>query len=172
MSRTIFISYDSHDQRAATVIAQGLLRAGFDVFYDKQAIVAGDEWSDSIKAALRRSAAVLVLLSKNTYRGTYAATEVQIALDSKVLVVPILLDDKAKQNWLWPLVAQRQSVMLDLESPTAEEGLNRLVGEIALLLHENRVTRVQSAWRSSVWITVLVGLASAVAGALGAWLLR
>jgi hypothetical protein len=176
----IFISYTRDDQDAARLIAERLRAAGFEVFYDVEAIVAGDSWSNKVRAALQDAAAVLVLLSSNSRRSSWVQDEVQTALESKTLIVPVLLDEGAKQNWLWPLVATRQSVSLDLRSPAVQEQLDYLVGGLASLTSKSpgSLSRgpepvLTAPMRASiVWKEVAIGIVSAILGALVSWLLR
>jgi hypothetical protein len=176
----IFISYTRDDQVAARLIAERLRTAGFEVFYDVEAIVAGDSWSNKVRAALQDAAAVLVLLSSNSRRSSWVQDEVQTALESKTLVVPVLLDEGAKQNWLWPLVATRQSVSLDLGSPAIQEQLDHLVGGLASLTSKSpgslspgpKPVSTPPMRVSNVRTMVAIAIVSALLGALAAWLLR
>lgn len=176
----IFISYTRDDHVAARLIAERLMAAGFEVFYDVEAIVAGDSWSNKIHAVLQDAAAVLVLLSSNSHRSSWVQDELQTALESKSVVVPVLLDEGAKQNWLWPIVATRQSVALDLRSPAVQEQLDHLVGRLTSLTTEYpgslsrgpEPTLSAPMSVSNIWKTVAIAVVSAILGALATWLLR
>jgi TIR domain len=176
----VFISYTRDDQVAARLIAKRLTAAGFEVFFDTEGIVAGDSWSNQVSAALQHAAAVLVLLSSNSRRSSWVQDELQTALENKKLVVPVLLDEGAKQNWLWPLVATRQSISLDLRSPALEDQLDHLVGTLSALSRDSgpAPSRAPEPAPSAampsftVWRTVAIAIVSAILGALAAWLLR
>src|SRR5262249_13449371 len=50
---TVFVSYASEDTEDARRLANTLLAAGFsDVWLDKRKLIAGDDWSDRIDAAI------------------------------------------------------------------------------------------------------------------------
>lgn len=173
----VFISYSSPDREAARVVAHRISQAGFSVFFDMEAIVAGELWDDRIAKELRSARAVIALLSSESRRSSWVGDELQEAIDRKKLVIPVLLDQGAKENWLWPLLARRQRIELDLRSPHAEAQLEQLVHVLssveqrpAALAMTPSVTRV-AASRSSFWKTVAIALASAALGALLAWLL-
>jgi TIR domain len=123
----VYVSYTRDDQQAAEVIAGRLSSEGFSVFLDHDAIVAGESWSDRTIEEIRSAKAVLALLSSESRKNRWVAEELQAALDTKKLVVPVLLDKDAKQNWLWPLLALRHSVELDLRSPDWRPQLDELV---------------------------------------------
>jgi len=175
----VFISYTRKDQDAARLIAERLRAAGFVVLLDTETLVTGDKWSDQVRAALQDAAAVLVLLSSNSRRSSWVEDELQTALENKKLVIPILLDEGAKQNWLWPLVATRQSISLDLHSPTLQDQLNHLVRHLTALRKVQPIAAQASepalpkAMLSlGVWPTAAIAIVSAILGALAAWLLR
>jgi ABC-type uncharacterized transport system substrate-binding protein len=174
----VFISYAHHDQAAARLVAEKLKSIGFSVFYDVEAVVAGDSYSNAIRSALQRAKAVIVLLSSHSRRSKWVQEELQAALDSKTLVVPVLLDEGATENWLWPLLAKRQSVTLNLESPDLDLQINHLVRSLERIRSEDALIAsfascpAPLAKASGSWKTVLIAVISAAIGGLIMWLLR
>ena len=66
---TVFVSYASEDAEAARRIADALVGAGFgDVWLDKRKLIAGDDWSDRIEAAIERCDFFLPILSRQADR--------------------------------------------------------------------------------------------------------
>jgi hypothetical protein len=62
---TVFLSYASENGDAARQLANTLLGLGFgDVWFDKRKLVAGDDWSDQIDAAIERCDFFLPVLSR------------------------------------------------------------------------------------------------------------
>ena len=122
---TVFISYARADVPVAREIADRLSFEGFEVFYD-QDLVAGD-YSKRIFHAIRTASAVVVLLSSNSRQSKWVGEEIQAALDSKALVMSVLLDKGAKDNWLWPLLATKPSVELGLTSSNILKQLDDVV---------------------------------------------
>src|SRR5271165_4629391 len=127
----VYISYTRDDNVAAELIAHRLQSEGFSVSFDRDAIVAGVSFSESTIRAIRSASAVLALLSSKSRKNKWVAEELQAALDTKNLVVPVLLDKDAKENWLWPILATRQSVELDFNSPDSKSQLDKLVRMLA-----------------------------------------
>jgi tetratricopeptide (TPR) repeat protein len=155
----VFISYTRADHAAAEAIAHRFSAVGFSVFFDQAALVAGDSWSSKIEKELRGARVVLALLSSNSRRSTWVADELQTALDSKKLVVPVLLDPGAKENWLWPLLANRQSVALYLSSPNWESQLDHLVQTLTQTIGKEEAPRLPVRARRRLWMLSAVALA-------------
>lgn len=185
----IFISYTRDDQDAAAAIADRLSASGFSVFFDRQALVSGEAWSDKIGEELRGADAVIALLSSRSRRSTWVADELQGALDSKKLVIPVLLDQGAKENWLWPLLATRQSIELNWGSSLWHSQLNVLVEALSnslnketfetrrdfasnmLELNETSVRPVVIATLHRFLLLIAFAIVSATVGAVITWLL-
>jgi len=75
-SQKIFISHDSYDGLAATVMKDVLGRAGVGLtFLDRDDIRPGDDWQDRIKDALNDCDAVVTLLSPEFSKKPWMAAE-------------------------------------------------------------------------------------------------
>ena len=109
----VFISYSSEDRDVASRISKSLKSQGLSVFLDMDSLVAGVDYSQRITDAVSKADAVLVLLSANSKRARWVEHELESALEQEKIVVPILLDSDAKNNWVWPLVSDRRSVSVD-----------------------------------------------------------
>jgi TIR domain len=172
----VFISCSPADRPAALEIADRLKEVGLSVFIDQLALVAGDSFSDQIRRELRNARAVVVVLSSNSRRSLWVADELQAALDSK-LVIPVLMDQGATENWLWPLLATRQGVVLDQNSPDRQAQLSELVNALAHALETEPTEMTPAAGggafaaagragKPSMWINIAVALVSAAIGAV------
>lgn len=108
----VFISYSAQDRETAAALAARLQTAGLSVFVDFEVLIPGESFSEAIAAEIREARVVLLLLSKNSQRSSWVQDELAGALekgDSR-RVVPVLLDAEGRRNWIWPLVANRQSL--------------------------------------------------------------
>lgn len=110
----VYISYAREDRDIASHLAQLLQRSGLTVFFDMEALVSGHDFTKAIAEALHQAKAVVVLLSVNTKRSTWVQRELSSVIEKKdgPLVVPVLLDRNAKQNWVWPLISNRPAIDL------------------------------------------------------------
>jgi hypothetical protein len=107
---SVFISHSANPND--TVIARDLndelRRRGLTVFMD-HALTAGEEFPQGIHEALSVADVVVVLLSSHSQKSRWIKEEVATALESRKQVIPVLLDDGARDNWVWPLLADRQA---------------------------------------------------------------
>lgn len=116
MSYDAFISYGTADSEVANLIVDRLRQEGLSVFWDHGSITTGENWMASFMDALEYAPAVIVLLSKNSVRSRYIQDEISRGLRQKKFLIPVLLDDEAKNNWTWPLLADRQAIYLDMRA--------------------------------------------------------
>ena len=111
----IFLSYARQDASVVHQLIKLLEQAlsdclpGFEIFSDQE-LIAGAPWQDVLSHQITTADIVLVLLSKNSKTSRFLENEAAIALSHKKIVIPVLLDDAARENWVWPLVARRQAV--------------------------------------------------------------
>ena len=129
----VFISYAREDAAQAQRLQRALMNLGLTVFVDQDVLVAGTDFSRAIEDSLRSAKAVVVLLSSNTRRGKWVQEELIAVLEAKdgALVIPVLLDGQAKDNWVWPLVANRQAIDLTQQPHDIEEVATRVRRAIA-----------------------------------------
>lgn len=155
--RNVVISYAREDQGAANLIANRLKKAGVSVFVAEASLVAGGNWSAQLRRAVQEASAVVVLLSANSRKGTWVDSEVQTVLESKRLVVPVLLDAQAKDNWIWPLVSNRQSFVLDVETTA----VHRQLDSLAAALETSAPTSAPAVRTWFAVVAILIALLSA-----------
>jgi TIR domain len=108
----VFISYTRADGDIASAIADHLQAAGLSVSLDISVLVPGEQFSERISADLAEAKAIILLLSSHSKRDGWVQTELIEALQKgdHSRVFPILLDSGAKENSIWPIVADRQAI--------------------------------------------------------------
>jgi len=106
----IFISYSRADSTIAQFIRVRLEQKGYKVFSDTQHIVAGQDFSEHVYQELNEADAVIVVLSKNIDRSTWVKQELENALEQKKTIIPLLVGSDATENWIWPLISDRQAI--------------------------------------------------------------
>lgn len=163
----VFLSHSAEDRIKAGQLAEALRKRGFSVFMDADSIAPGADYADAISDAISRSDAVILLLSKATQRSKWVKSEIEAALESKKRVLPLLLDSEAKNNWIWPLVADRHAFHLDDKS----------LEEVALQFSESMSNRglgasepsmpIEASAPSSSLSLVIVGIVALVVGIVG-----
>lgn len=97
----IFISYSREDQDKANLLASLLQKTNFEFWIDNKALMAGDDFAEEIRSAIRRATYFIVLISNNSLKdGSYVGKELQFALAlaggaiwSERYIIPLRLDD-------------------------------------------------------------------------------
>jgi hypothetical protein len=106
----VFLSYSTADEHAASVICDEIRNHGATVFLDQSTLVSGAEFRREIDRAIKDADAVVLLLSSNSKRSKWVESELTKALEHKKTIIPVLLDEDGKNNWVWPLIADRQVI--------------------------------------------------------------
>src|SRR5262245_54631536 len=87
----IFVSYAREDAGRVALLAAGLEKHGWKVFWDRK-IPSGKSWHDVIEVALNRADRVIVVWSKDSVRSEFVRDEAGRARAREALV-PVLIDD-------------------------------------------------------------------------------
>ena len=158
----VFVSYASEQRDIAESVALALRNVARDVFFDRDAQPAGDEFDANIRRAILRSDLFLFLASRDSLRpGGYPLTELGIAErkwrrpTGKVL--PILVDDTPIEAL--PAYLRAVSMLQPRGNLVAE-----VVDAVARLRTQRR--RIFGYW------ALVSGMAIAVAVAGLVWMLR
>jgi hypothetical protein len=108
----VFISYAHGDSAFADALSKRLKSTGLTVWLDSSVLIGGEEYRAQIQQQVTSAKVVLLLLSKHSQRSTSVHEELVRALETgePQRVIPVLLDDEAESNVVWPLVADRQAV--------------------------------------------------------------
>ena len=85
----VFISYDREDRDFAEVVQARLERAGHTTVMDFDILSAGDDWQDRLDAEIRRSQALVVIMTPQARASDYVAYEWAFALGAGVRVIPL-----------------------------------------------------------------------------------
>jgi TIR domain len=99
-SMNVFISYARRDQPTAKKIADGLKRAGLNVWYDAD-ILPGGLWVDQISKALRDADAMVVLVTPETAHSKEVRREIDYALSKTEFrnrLIPVVMGSPEKIN--------------------------------------------------------------------------
>jgi len=94
----VFVSYASESRQWLDLLKSSLAKHKISVWYDRDELTAGLDWSDQIEQALKRSEAVIVLVDSNTVADDRQRRTWQLALeavwaDSSKRLIPFLLHD-------------------------------------------------------------------------------
>ncbi|HSU55640.1 MAG TPA: toll/interleukin-1 receptor domain-containing protein [Candidatus Dormibacteraeota bacterium] len=101
MSTRIFVSYGREDLTLVRTIVAFLKSAGFDTWFDKENLLAGQTWQKVIEAEIENARLLLVCMSSHSVDKTgFVQKEMRLAVkqaelmpDSKVFIIPVRLDE-------------------------------------------------------------------------------
>jgi hypothetical protein len=86
----VFLSYSSSDEKTACQILENLTRAEIVVWRDRENLAPGTtNWERTIRAAIRRAYAVVLLASPSSRDSDFVQTELAIAMAEKVSLLPL-----------------------------------------------------------------------------------
>jgi N-acetylmuramoyl-L-alanine amidase len=149
--RDAFISYNSQDRAAVVEIVRRLTASGLTVFFDRDALLAGQPWQPALEHAISDCRAVVVFLG-STGLGRWQLREQYLALDlqaSRAIpsVIPVLLPGGDP-----PLGFLRLNTWIDLRNGITDEGVATLRqgingGQTSLITPEGPVLRAISPYR-------------------------
>ncbi len=87
----VFISYSRSEKQAASLLAERLTEAGYDVWWDAE-ILGGTRFEDEINQALRQAPVAIILWSKSAAASDWVRAEAEIARHQKS-ALPVIIDD-------------------------------------------------------------------------------
>jgi hypothetical protein len=88
----IFFSYAREDAQFVHVIAKFLAPLRIPVFVDTESIIVGDIWEDCIVDALDKATHVYVFWSKHAAESEWVGKEIDLAIGSRKVIIPVLID--------------------------------------------------------------------------------
>lgn len=100
-SLKVFLCHSSLDKPTVRELYQLLIDDGFDVWFDEESLVAGQDWESKIEEILEEVDIVIICLSNNSVNATgFAQKEIRIAIeiaqkqpDGKIFLIPTRLDE-------------------------------------------------------------------------------
>lgn len=118
----IFISYSRKDWQFANKLYNTLIDDGFLVWIDKYGIEASDNWVEQIDNALKNAELVILLASHPAIQSHVVRSEIVMADNLKVRVIPLRLE-KGVENTI--LLSARQYI--DLVEQSYENAIQALM---------------------------------------------
>ncbi|KAB2380119.1 toll/interleukin-1 receptor domain-containing protein [Actinomadura montaniterrae] len=110
----VFLCHASQDKQATRNLYELLTGAGYDVWFDERNLLPGQDWEYEIRAAVKRSDAVIAVISRHSVNKVgFIQRELRLVLDAAderpegvIFLIPLRLDDTpvparlAKWQWL------------------------------------------------------------------------
>lgn len=94
---SVFLSYSRSDAQIVDKIADDLQKEGFDLWFDRQNLVAGQNWQVQIEKAINESSFIIVFISKNSLQSKWVQAEYRAAFEHQqraggTRLIPVLLE--------------------------------------------------------------------------------
>jgi len=93
MNHDIFISYSHKDQAITDKICNGIENENIKCWIAHRDIASGDRWAKTITAAIDHAKVFLLVFSSNSNISDQVAREVELAINNKLTIVPIKIED-------------------------------------------------------------------------------
>ena len=93
MSAEIFISFASQDRRVALTLCAALENRGFKCWISSRDILPGENFQSAIVKAIRNSKIMLLVFTANSNNSEEMNKELALASQSKLMVVPLRIED-------------------------------------------------------------------------------
>jgi hypothetical protein len=92
-SHFLFVSYSREDELLIAPVVDLLRLTDTRVFRDRDSIRPGDEWRTAIRNAIHQSTECLIFWCEHSAASTEVRREIDLALQLRKRMVPVLLDD-------------------------------------------------------------------------------
>jgi hypothetical protein len=89
----VFISYANDDGDFAQLLKSKLEKVGIDAWIDEDQLRIGFDWRQGIDDAIRKSSALIVVMTPQAKKSEYVTYEWEFAFRAGIKVVPIMLKD-------------------------------------------------------------------------------
>jgi hypothetical protein len=99
----IFLSYHQADESFAESLSKELQQRGLEVWRDTEALQPGDNWASAVAKALKKSKAMVVLISPASMESKYVRNEIQYALGDlnyEHRIFPVLVHETPDIPWI------------------------------------------------------------------------
>ncbi|GEM_PF-2039754 len=89
----VFVSYSHEDSDFVKVLKHELEAKGFEIWIDDERLSVGDDWREGIDEAIKRSFALIVVMSPDAKASEYVTYEWAYAWGRGIGIIPILLKE-------------------------------------------------------------------------------
>jgi TIR domain/Protein of unknown function (DUF1566) len=132
MAHDVFISHSSKDKAVADAVCATLEQHHIRCWIAPRDIAPGEEWGESIVSAIHASRVMVLIFSASANDSPQIRREVERAVHSKVVIVPMRIEDVLPQKSLEYFIGSVH--WLDAFSKPLEDYLESLVGVVKGIL--------------------------------------
>jgi hypothetical protein len=125
MAHDLFISYSSEDKVIADALCSALEVAKIRCWIAPRDILPGQEWAAAIVNAVAGSRVMVLIFSSNSKDSKHVKKELALAINSKVIVIPLKIDDIPFEGPMEYYLSDTH--WLDAMNPPTEKEIQKLV---------------------------------------------
>lgn len=89
---SFFISYSRNDIEFVELLNNKIREWGFNVWFDGESLIAGENWRDGIDEGIDQAQALILVITKKSMISKYVAYEWAYALGARRKVIPLFLE--------------------------------------------------------------------------------
>lgn len=130
--KEIFISYSNLDEEIVLKLREKLESCGFNCWIHKKAIQVGENFAEEIVDAINQCIVMIVICSRNSIDSNHVKREVNLAVDRKLSILPLQIEDVELSKTLHYLLSLHQ--ILDVYEEPLENYYPRIISKIKRLL--------------------------------------
>ena len=134
MAHDIFVSYSSKDKPVADAVVAGLEQKGIRCWIAPRDLTPGVSWGKGISDAIEQSKVMVVILSENSNNSRQVAREVERAVSTEVVVIPLRIQNIDPTGAIAYFLSSEH--WLDAITPPIEKHIDKLGSAIQIFLTE------------------------------------
>jgi uncharacterized protein YecT (DUF1311 family) len=175
MTKKVFISHSSKDNKVATAVCTALESRGHSCWMSSRDIKPGENFQGSIVRAIREAGVMVLVFSSNANNSEEIKKEMALASQSRKMVIPVRAEDVTPSEDFTYELATRQWIDMFIDWETAIEKLSQQV-EIAIPRTEDSqmaaMRRPLPTGKSSLPLFAGIAAVLLAGGAAAFWLTR
>jgi len=140
MAHDVFISYSSEDKAIADAVCSALEVVKIRCWIAPRDILPGQEWAEAIVNGVTGSRVMVLIFSSSSKESKHVRRELALAIDSKVIVIPLKIDDIPFEGPMQYFLFDTH--WLDAMNPPTEKEIQKLVETARAILPERDVGTV------------------------------
>lgn len=129
--KKIFISYSKYDQDITQKLCNELEMHGCDCWIYTRDIAPGEDFTEAIVDAIKQSVGFILVFSENANRSQHVKREVNLAVNNKIPILPIRIENVELSKSFEYLIGINQ--WLDVFEPPVEKNFPAIISAVSKL---------------------------------------
>ena len=93
MDKYVYISYSRHDHGFVEQLSGDLRSHGISIWVDMESIEPGENWEHAIVKGIQGASVFLLVLSKSSIQSNSVRSELEIAEEAGLIIIPLAVDE-------------------------------------------------------------------------------